>query len=124
MPSRPASILVVDDEPFVRGVTCRYLEEAGFTCVPAGSAANALDALAAGCTPELLVLDVRLPDVPGPELALCIHERYPHIPVLFVSGWIDGLTSAGKLAHMRWHFLQKPFTGEAITEAARQLIAH
>lgn len=119
----PPLILVVEDEPQVQRVTCQLLEDAGFTCVRADTAADAMAILAAGPIPDLLVVDIRLPDIPGPELALRIHTQYPRIPVLFMSGWIDNLTDATRLGPLRWSFLPKPFTGETLAEAARRLLA-
>ena len=81
----PPLILVVDDEPVVRRVTCDYLESAGFGCVSAGSAAEAMAAVGAGQRAHLLLLDVRLPDLSGPELALELRQRYPNASVPFVS---------------------------------------
>jgi two-component system cell cycle sensor histidine kinase/response regulator CckA len=118
----PPLILVVEDQPLVRNVTCRFLVEGGFSCLAAATAAEALEILDAGQLPSLLVIDVRLPDLPGPELALRIHIQYPRLPVLFVSGWVDGLTNAAHLEPLRWEFLQKPFTSEKILEAVRRLV--
>ena len=91
-------------------------------CLSADNAAQAMEILGAGRVPDLLILDVRLPDLPGPELALRIHSRYPRIPVLFVSGWIDGLASPGTLEALEWGFLQKPFAGQALVEVVRRMI--
>ncbi|HEX2219616.1 MAG TPA: response regulator [Gemmatimonadales bacterium] len=118
----PPVILLVEDEPAVQRVTCQYLEEAGMVCLAADNAAQAMDILGAGQVPDLLVLDVRLPDLPGPELALRIHSRYPRIPVLFVSGWVDGLANPGTLEALAWGFLQKPYTGEALVERVRRMV--
>jgi CheY-like chemotaxis protein len=117
----PPLVLVVEDEPVILRVTCHHLEDAGFECVNADTATHAL-AVLAQTVPDLLVLDIRLPDIPGPELALRVHGNYPTIPVLFVSGWIDGLAEAATLEPLRWEFLQKPFTGEALVAAARRLL--
>ncbi len=117
--------LVVEDEPLVARITCAYLEEAGLSCVTAGSAAAALEVLKEGHAPDLLVLDVRLPDLPGTQLALRIHDQYPgvEIPVLFVSGWVDAVNAATQLERLRWGFLPKPFSPEAMADAARRLLA-
>ncbi len=116
-------ILVVEDEPPVRRVTCAHLERAGFRCLDAETADRAQRILAAGTVPDLMVLDVRLPDVPGPAFALQVHRHHPAIPVLFVSGWIDGLADSTTLAPLRWGFLQKPFSGEALIGGVKRLLA-
>jgi two-component system cell cycle sensor histidine kinase/response regulator CckA len=118
----PPLALVVEDEPPVRRVTCQYLADGGFECVDAETSAHALELLAKGTLPDLMVLDVRLPDLPGPALALRVHQQHPGLPVLFVSGWIDGLADAETLAPLRWAFLPKPFTGDQLLQAARGLL--
>jgi CheY-like chemotaxis protein len=47
---------------------------------------DALTYLKNGRVPELVILDIRIPDLPGPKLGRRLHEQYPRIPVLFVSG--------------------------------------
>ena len=118
----PPLILVVEDEPAVQRATCRMLELEGFTCRPANDAEQALEALDAGRIPDLMVIDIRLPGMSGPELALRIHSRYPRIPVLFVSGWVDGLADAALLDRMQWAFLAKPYSPSALVTAAQRML--
>lgn len=116
-------VFVVDDDPGVLEVMSRYLMDAGFECVPAMSGGEVMGLLDGGRIPDLVVLDVRLPDVPGPEVALRIHTHYPRIPVLFVSAWPANAAKPAELDVLRWEYVQKPFTGDAFTAAARDLIA-
>jgi two-component system, OmpR family, response regulator len=118
----PPLALVVDDDPGVLEITCRYLQDAAFECLPAGSGNELMALLDAGRIPDLLVLDIRLPDVPGPELALRIHTHYPRIPVLFISAWPASDTDPAELDVLRWEFVQKPFTGQTLIQAARELV--
>jgi two-component system, cell cycle sensor histidine kinase and response regulator CckA len=118
----PPYILVVEDEPLVARTTCRALEQAGFTCAVADSAGKALELIGGGTVPDLIVLDIRLPDLPGPELALRIHSRYARVPILFVSGWTGGLTDPDRFSQLRWDFLPKPFTGETLGAAVRRML--
>lgn len=116
-------VLVVDDEPHVRLVTSRYLEEAGFECIQAGAADEALAWLDRGRIPDVAVLDIRLPDESGPELALRIHTRFPSIPVLFISAWPEAHPRPEELERLRWLFVQKPFMGATLRDAIRRLMA-
>ena len=118
-----ALVLVVDDEPHVRLVTTRYLEDAGFECLQAGNADEALAWLDRGRIPDLAVLDVRLPGQSGPDLALRINARYPRIPVLFISAWPEAASDATRLESLRWLFVQKPFAGATLSDAARRMLA-
>jgi CheY-like chemotaxis protein len=119
----PPLILVVEDEPAVLRATCRMLELEGFACLPTDNAEQALDALGAGRIPDLMVIDIRLPGMSGPELALRIHTRYPRIPVLFVSGWAGGLADRALLDKMRWTFLAKPYHPDTLVSTARSMLA-
>jgi CheY-like chemotaxis protein len=115
-------ILVVEDEPTVQRATCRMLELEGYVCLPAQDAGEALELLGAGRIPDLMVIDIRLPGMSGPELALRIHTRYPRIPVLFVSGWVDGLADPAQLDRMHWAFLAKPYNPDALVGAAQRML--
>ena len=86
-PAASGTILVVDDDDAVRRTLARLLEERGHTLLVADGAREALD-LAMTQEPDLLVTDVVMPRVSGRELAVRLRERYPGLPVLFVSGYI------------------------------------
>lgn len=118
----PPLILVVEDEPTVQRATCRMLELEGYGCLAARDAEQALELLDSSRIPDLMVIDVRLPGISGPELALRVHNRYPRIPVLFVSGWVDGLADPTLLDRMHWAFLAKPYNPEALVGAAQQML--
>ena len=62
------TVLVVEDEPKIRELLRGYLERAGMSVVTTGSGAEAIT-LAASARPDLVLLDLRLPDVPGEEVA-------------------------------------------------------
>jgi DNA-binding response OmpR family regulator len=64
----PTTVLVVEDERKLRELVRSYLERAGFTVLSTGSGAEALT-MAAGASPDLVVLDLGLPDVPGETVA-------------------------------------------------------
>jgi DNA-binding NtrC family response regulator len=117
----PLQVLVVDDEPIVSKLICRLLEEAGFGWIAADSGEQALALLSQGTVPDVALLDIRLPDVLGPSVALRLHELHPHIPVLFVSAWVDGLANTKSLDPLRWEFLPKPFRDDALLAAIRRL---
>jgi CheY-like chemotaxis protein len=118
----PPLILVVDDDPMVQGVTRRMLQLAGYSVLTADTAIDALTYLKQGQPPDLAVLDIRLPDLPGTKLALRIHEQQPRIPVLFVSGWPGEQIDPEQLAALRWEFLQKPFSQKALLPAVERLL--
>jgi two-component system cell cycle sensor histidine kinase/response regulator CckA len=121
-PVEGARILLVDDDPVVRAIARRILAHAGFEVLEAADAAQARAHVDAAHRPiDLLVTDIIMPGMRGPELARLLHESEPGLPVLFVSGYagedaLDGL-EPGRVA-----YLAKPFSIEALLEAVRELL--
>ena len=90
------------------------------------AAANAEEALALfaqGAQFALLLSDVMMPGLSGPELAARVDERYGALPTLFISGHTDNarLRSGALPPHQR--FLQKPFAPSDLGKALRELLA-
>jgi two-component system cell cycle sensor histidine kinase/response regulator CckA len=118
----PRLILLVDDDPLVQGEARRMLQLAGYTCLTADTAIDALTYLKNGPVPDLVILDIRLQDLPGIKLALRIHAQYPQIPILFVSGWAGEAVDPDKLAGLRWGVLVKPYAAETLLPAVERLL--
>ncbi|MEZ4237481.1 MAG: response regulator [Myxococcota bacterium] len=118
----PATILVVDDDELVRMTLRFYLEQEGFRVEEAASGADAL-AVCAEQPVDLVVSDVAMPQMTGPELAGELAVRHPEVPVVFVSAYPQEVLvrSAGLPPGAR--SLQKPFSRQALGEAVRQVLA-
>jgi PAS domain S-box-containing protein len=119
-PRSGASILLVEDEPSVRYIMRRTLEEAGYTVYEAGTTDEALTLLAQGTSVSLVLTDVILPGRGGRELADRVAEQRPGIPVLFISGYTDGDIEHRGLIRPGSAFLQKPVTPEALVRAVEK----
>ncbi len=78
-----ATVLVVEDERKLRDFIRTYLERAGFTVLTTGSGAEAIG-MAAAATPDLVVLDLGLPDVPGETVARELRAAAP-VPILMLT---------------------------------------
>ncbi len=78
-----ATVLLVEDERKLRDLVRSYLERAGFTVLSTGSGAEALT-LAASGSPDLVVLDLGLPDISGETVARELRAAGP-IPVLMLT---------------------------------------
>jgi CheY-like chemotaxis protein len=116
------TILVLDDLEPVRILTRRYLEGAGYTVVGAQSAPAALQLLRK-VSPELALVDVRMPEMNGVEFALRASELRPALRILFMSAYPRPLLQTeGLLAKHRFHFLAKPYTPEALLRMVRDLL--
>lgn len=117
-PARPATagtILLVEDEQALREVTARILVGAGYRVV---SAANGPEALALTAEhPEaidLLLSDVIMPQMPGPQLAERIRERCPKTRVMFMSGFAQPILDAGGHLDNGVILVEKPFSGPTL----------
>ena len=113
--------MVVEDETPLRSVMKRALESAGYRVLEAEGASEAIEVLATHPGQISLVLtDVVMPGVGGPELARRIQQRTPHVSVLFTSGYTDSEIARRGLLQPGAAFLQKPFTPAALVRAVRE----
>ncbi|MGH1587375.1 response regulator [Methylobacterium phyllosphaerae] len=96
-PGNKPQLLVVDDDAEVREVSTTRLVEAGYAVREAASGLQALAALEADPSVDLVVMDFAMPGMNGAETAVEIRKRWPALPVLFVTGFADttALTEAG-----------------------------
>jgi PAS domain S-box-containing protein len=116
-------LLLVEDEEHVRRVAQRMLETAGYTVLPAGTRAEA-EALFAEHAAQiaLLVTDVVMPEGSGKDLFLRLSERRPDLRVLYMSGYTVNAIAHHGVLDPGTHFLQKPFTPEAIARKVREAL--
>jgi CheY-like chemotaxis protein len=117
-PSSTATILVVDDVAAVRHLARRALEVAGYRVLEAGDGIEALDCLIRSPVVDLVITDVRMPNMDGWELAARLAGRSPRVPVLFMSGYDEHLGSQSLLGPI----LAKPFSSEQLFERIRQVL--
>ncbi len=116
------TILLVEDEDSVRELTARMLRSAGYAVVSASCGMDALALLPRQETPlHLLVTDVVMPGMSGPELALEVAKTHPRLPVLFTSGYTGNRLSPEATADPN-RFLAKPFTLAQLTAKVRSVL--
>ncbi len=114
-------VLLVDDDPVVRMALGRLLLRHGFDVREAADGMEARALLEADGPPDVLVTDVVMPRLSGPELALEARERWPDLPVLFVTGYQDDATvRAESLAPPR-RLLVKPVPASDLLAAVDEL---
>jgi PAS domain S-box-containing protein len=103
------TLLVVEDEPAVLRLCVQLLRRLGYHALPAGDVKTAL-ALASAHAAEirLLVSDVVMPDLSGPDLAALVAQRVPGVRCLFMSGYTPD-TAARRGVQAAGVFIQKPF---------------
>ena len=121
---RSATILVVEDEPAVRGLTARVLEQQGYKVLVAadGSEAAAL-ARDPAVTIDMLLTDVVLPgDLQGDGVARMVLAEHPEIECMFMSGYPrEVIAKAGRVAE-GVNYLEKPFAPATLIRRVRELI--
>jgi hypothetical protein len=117
------TILVVEDDPAVRSLLSALLRQNGYAVLVAEDAEQALALSEADPRPiHIVVSDVVLPRLPGPEMVRRLRHKRPGIRALFMSGHVDdSLARPGALTSDEG-FLPKPFTDEALTRRVRELL--
>jgi PAS domain S-box-containing protein len=115
------TILLVEDEEGVATLARRVLERQGYTVLRArdGAEAVALGRARAG-TIDLLVTDVVMPGMGGPESAGLLQQVRPGLRVLFVSGYAD--RAAHRILDPNVPYLQKPFSPDALARKVREVL--
>ncbi|MEU4560417.1 PAS domain S-box protein [Actinoplanes sp. NPDC023936] len=104
-----STVLVVEDEPALGRVVTRILANAGYHVLTAADATEALGLYEQhGC--DALLTDVIMPGISGRRLAELLHERQPELPVLYMSGYSNGLLGTTHILDEDIAFLEKPFT--------------
>jgi CheY-like chemotaxis protein len=116
----PKSVLVVDDDPDVRGFIVASLEEQGYAVQEASDGREGL-AVFERTRPDLVVLDFIMPGLSGADVAERLLAKHPRQPILFVSGYSE--TEAVKAAAPGAPLLAKPFRADALAKAVRGALA-
>lgn len=116
----PTNVLVVEDEMVLRMRAVDIVEDAGFTAVEAVSADEALAILESRSDISLLFSDIQMPgSMDGLKLAYAVHERWPSIKIILVSGHVK-LSDADKPADSR--FFGKPLDVNAMIAELRETV--
>jgi two-component system, cell cycle sensor histidine kinase and response regulator CckA len=118
------TILVVDDEAGIRGLVRKILRRERYQVLEAGSAEDALAIAVSHAGPiHLLLTDVMLPGLKGPELARRMYEASPNLKVLYISGFTgQEIVDGGGEYPPGAKFLAKPFTLGALVTTVREAL--
>jgi two-component system, cell cycle sensor histidine kinase and response regulator CckA len=105
---RSARILIVDDEPLVRSVVRRVLERKGYAVEEAGDGVSGVEAIRR-CRPDVVLLDMTMPDLNGAEALAQIRAVDAALPVVLSSGHVDAAVERGLDRSRFQGFLAKPY---------------
>lgn len=122
-PDTPPTVLIVEDEEEVRALTRDVLEMHGYTVLEALDAADALRIGESHPGPiHLLITDVVMPRMGGPELARRLRASRPTLRVLCMSGYPETVERGAVGAEPWTAWLQKPFSPDGLIEKVRECL--
>ena len=116
-----ARILLVDDDEAVRTTTAMILESMGYIVTSAEGGAAAMSLLDAATAFDLLLTDVAMPGISGPELADRVRIDRPSLPIVFFSGYADPDAVAGRQILHR--LVRKPFRASDLVAQIEDALA-
>jgi PAS domain S-box-containing protein len=116
-------VMVVEDQPEVRALTCMILRGQGFEVLEASDGLEALLMAGQYRSPiRLLVTDMIMPGMNGKEVAARLTMQYPEIRVIFMSGYTDQMMTGSSLLEHSAAFLQKPFTPDRLLSLVQKVL--
>jgi two-component system cell cycle sensor histidine kinase/response regulator CckA len=123
-PERTSTILLAEDEPGVRAFLEMALRRAGHRVIATSSGTEALAIGEQHTDPiDLLIADVVMPGLSGPDAADQLKQRHPAMQTLFLSGYSSHSALPARVTAEPGAFLQKPFTVEALLAKVRERLA-
>jgi CheY-like chemotaxis protein len=116
------TILLVEDQDTVRRFARRALEHHGYCVIEAATPEEALARAQGGQPLSLLLTDVIMPRMSGPELADALRQTRPDLPVLFMSGFPSTLVMPDGSIDPRRPMVSKPFTTSQLIQVVQELL--
>ena len=119
MPESPDRqlIVLVEDLLAVRHVVARELRDAGYEVLTAPDGTSAVTLIEGlGAPPDLVIIDLGLPTMPGAQLGAWLTLRYPRLPIVLISG-LPTVTE-----QLPGPLLRKPFTADELLTHVRQIL--
>jgi PAS domain S-box-containing protein len=119
-----ATILLVDDEILILRPAKKILESMGHKVIPTHSPVEAIRLLDDSTNKiDLLVTDVTMPDMSGPEMLVEMLKRHPKLKYIFMSGHTADLIARQGLDESKMNFIEKPFTKAELSAKIQEVLA-
>jgi PAS domain S-box-containing protein len=120
----PGTILVAEDEPSLRKLTCNTLKESGYRVLEAEDGAKAIEIAAQFDKDiDLLLTDIVMRGMNGRELAEQMSSGHPGMKVLYMSGYTDGAVATHGVLESGIVILRKPFTRKQLQQSVGEMLA-
>jgi len=118
------TVLVVEDEPVVRGVIIEMLQEQGYRTLQAVDGPSGLRILRLNKRIDLLVTDVGLPGMNGRQLADQARETRPDLKILFITGYAENAAIAKGFLQPGMEMITKPFDLDNLSQRIREMVSN
>ncbi len=118
----PQTILVVEDEEIVRQVTCDIIRSDGYNVLEATNAISALELCEQSPNIDLVLTDLVMPKMNGPEFIKKLSSKFPKIGVVFMSGYNSDAAFGKGLLNENASFIQKPFMPKALLKVVKDTL--
>lgn len=115
--------MVVDDETAIRGLVKAILSTSGFQVMEARNGKEALGLIQKSDRHvDVVVTDIRMPEIDGVTLAGLVMKSFPNIPVVLMSGYSERGIGSLESPDRRWMFVQKPFLPQTLIGAVHTVL--
>lgn len=122
--SGSGTVLLVEDEDAVRIFSARALREKGYHVIEASNGEVALETINKGTHFDVLVTDVVMPQIDGPELNRKVREIIPNLKTIFISGYTEDAFRKNLGDDTNLHFLPKPFTLKDLAAKVKDVLSN
>ena len=117
------TLLVVEDDDAVRELTCRVLQRSGHSVLSAPNGLEALDVLRSRDDVRLIIADIVMPGMNGVELSEHVSREFPHLPILFTSGYVAPEVGAATGLADGSRFIEKPYRPDQLISRVSELLS-
>jgi two-component system cell cycle sensor histidine kinase/response regulator CckA len=118
-----ATVLLVEDEPQVRSITAEILRASGFSVLEAADGVEARERSERTRGPiDLLLVDLLLPGMSGPEVAEMVHRQRPDTKIVFITGHSEDIVDRSRVASLGASVLAKPYRIEELTRRVKEAL--